>query len=180
MILAWDPGLRHLGVAGGTRQGGLLFAFMLDNPIGHQVRGSEAHKAMQRALTERLIGFDIDEIAFEKPQTYKGTSYNSGVNQEDLDELVGINYYCQQSFEKVRFRKITSYYPHEWKRNLPKQAMVNRFIGAGNLKPILTPLEQSIIILPKTCIICNKDVSLDVYDAVGIFLHHIGRNFLTG
>ena len=116
-----------------------------------------------RASTfDQLIEIDVppDEIAVEVPQIYSGAvSKKKG--------LMKLGFYagfaCGALYQGGH-TTVHEYLPAQWKGQVPKDIMLPRIIEK------LTASELTRVTLPT-----GKSYQHDVWDAVGIGLHHLGR-----
>lgn len=105
----------------------------------------------------------LDEIVIEKPQVYVAARSKGDPN--DLVELALVVGWMAGIAWMADNAAAIYYKPSEWKGQLPKQVCHDRVIKA------LMDREREAIVLPP-----NKRHALDVLDAIGIGLYHLGRS----
>ncbi len=113
-------------------------------------------RGMVDAVVSALVG--AFTIAIELPQVYDRSRSKGDPN--DLVQLAAV----VGGIVDRMVVPATIYLPREWKKQVPKKIMCERVEGR------LTPEERARVELPN-----NKKLQLDVWDAVGIGLHHLGR-----
>jgi len=109
-------------------------------------------------LLHELV-LDPDEIAIEMMQIYRG-------GEQKKAALLKLNFYGGFAAGAL-YRDgtdVTGYLPRQWKGSVPKDKMLPRIMGK------LTPVELQNVTLPT-----GKSYQHDVWDAVGVGLHHLGR-----
>lgn len=158
MIIAIDPGLRHCGVALGEESPMRLLkrAELVLNP--EQVeRGPRAWVAMCRSVLQWAGPYGTThQLIIEVPRIYPRSDQRKG-DLNDLLELAGVVGAIATQWASVKF-----YYPAQWKGQVPKKIMTER------IRKQLRPVELENIIS-----VGAKDHN--TLDAVGIFLHSVGR-----
>ncbi|TQF12496.1 hypothetical protein FJV41_28865 [Myxococcus llanfairpwllgwyngyllgogerychwyrndrobwllllantysiliogogogochensis] len=170
-LVALDPGLRECGVAlFNLDTGELLAAGMPTNPE-RQARGLAAWACMAGAVAEFLSSFLEPlrasgaavsvTVASECPQVY--TAGKSKGDPNDLIELAGVVGRVAGALGATSER---SYLPREWKGTLDADVMVERIKARLGERPH----EHLRVQLPRA-----QDKHHNVWDAVGIGLHFVGR-----
>lgn len=163
MILAVDPGLRWcgcaLGLRGGLGNSTLTKAALVLNTIKEE-RGPRAWRAMAQ-MVEVWVRFSVPmpldlELYVEVPRIYPQSDQRKG-DLNDLIELAGVVGALTSYWRSVSF-----YYPADWKGQVPKKIMTER------IRKKLRPEE-----LDK--IVSSGAKDHNTLDAVGIFLHSVGR-----
>jgi len=150
-LIAIDPGIRGCGVAL-FRDGTLKFALYLRN----YSNGNLPDRCIAMAQDLYCLSV-VDEVAFEWPQIYRQGKRTGDPN--DLLPLVGIT----MAFVALSRSTATSYLPREWKGSLDKATCAERVLAR------LSATERDNISHAAPSLMHN------VYDAVGIGLHHLGR-----
>lgn len=97
-----------------------------------------------------------DHVVIELPQVYRNTR-----NPAAIIKLAFAAGMITASFNP---EQITTYLPRTWKGQVPKDIMVGRIIAK------VTDAEMGNVTVPG-----NKKHALDMWDAVGIGLYHVGR-----
>lgn len=158
-LLAIDPGIRGCGVAVYTPHG-LRWAGYVKNPASGDT--AEACLALARAVEDAAVDEGqlpvIGEIAFEWPRVY--TIGKGKGDPNDLLPLVGV---CMALCGRLFGSPATRYYPHEWKGQMQKGAAF-----VARVQSRLTPEELGRVH-------ARGHLGHNVWDAVGIGLHHLGR-----
>jgi hypothetical protein len=150
-LVSVDPGLRSCGVA--YWKEGVLQAAQL--VLGDKkARDAAAWRAMTDNLHHEVLDFTGSPVAIEFPQVYR---YGKG-DPNDLLQLAVIVGGCFSWTDNLHV-----YRPREWKRQVPKNIMCQR------IQDRLTEEERRRVALPVPSLAHN------VWDAVGIGLHHLGR-----
>lgn len=158
MMLAIDPGKRACGVALFNQDTTLNCAGYVT--AEKEKDGPRAWLALASAI-ERWLDNDcaaIDQIVFEQPGSYRSDKpYKTLI----LQDLVAINALLCGRFPKAEFHR---YRPNEWKGSMNKEQTQARAYAR------LQPFETQVIKLPQP-----KSRQHNVWDAIGIGLHHLGR-----
>jgi hypothetical protein len=153
-----DPGLRHCGIAYG--ESSLVRAELVLNPE-RTARGPLAWVEMCCAVMRTVPSHVLTgELHIEVPRYYPRQRYikeDQNVDPNDLIELAGVVGSLATQWHSVKF-----YYPSDWKGQVPKKIMTER------IRKKLRPSETENIVS-----VGAKDHN--TLDAVGIFLHSIGR-----
>ncbi|QSQ10774.1 hypothetical protein [Myxococcus landrumensis] len=171
LLVALDPGLRECGVAlFDLDSGELLAADMPINPE-RKARGLVAWAGMAKSVAwfvalhltaRRAAGASVSlTVASECPQVY--TAGKSKGDPNDLIELAGVVGRVAGALGATSER---SYLPREWKGTLDGDVMVERIKARVDERPH----EHLRVQLPRA-----KDKQHNVWDAVGIGLHAVGR-----
>jgi len=158
MSINIDPGVKCAGVA--VFEGGELATAWL----------SEGTDWMNTAwrIVQDLYGRYPYEILYESdlvvevPQVYTQNKLKGDPNDLISVALVAGAIAGQMSQDQDRI--ITTYLPHQWKRQVPKDIMIKRIQGS------LSGEERDRVELPK-----QKKLQHNVWDAIGIGLYHERR-----
>jgi hypothetical protein len=155
MLLAVDPGLNACGCAlfAGPV---LVHAHLVRNSASKHASFSERVKCMAIAVADAHEG--LRELAVEFPVHYSAKHKQKG-RQEDLLKLAAV---VGALLSRLGLPSRT-YFPYDWKHQLPKSVTRRRV----SLR--LSPEERAAMILPAASLQHN------VYDAIGIGLHDVGR-----
>lgn len=157
MRLCVDPGLRHCGVAIGVGQN-MAHAALVLNPctVGH---GPSIWAAMAKTVWTYALGVTaVRELYIEVPRIYPRSDQRKG-DLNDLIELAGVVGAVSMFFKPI---DVHHYYPADWKGQVPKKIMTER------IRKKLSPAE-----LDNMISVGAKDHN--TLDAIGIFLHSVGR-----
>ena len=150
MLVSYDPGVKAAGVAIWQSDGELYRAFL--------VRDDDWIRTAHRAATRVCDICYVDEIAVEIPQVYVQSRLKGDPN--DLITLaLNAGAFCASFLNTPRFE----YRPYEWKKQVPKAILTERTrtkLSIGELACV----EKA----PRT-------LMHNVFDAVGIGLHHLKR-----
>ncbi len=165
-LLSIDPGIRVCGAS--HFQDGELRVSALVRSRCKEGNGAAEAAEMAHSIATWFVEHvgetrGLDELAVEWPRMYGGRALRGDAN--DLIALSGVDTGLAIIFSKAR---IVSYAPPEWntlKRNdkVELDPLVNRIKGR------LTEAELGRINLPA------KSLEHNVWDSVGIGLHHLGR-----
>ncbi len=158
LLVALDPGIRGCGVASFI-DGHLSRAAYVKNPARRGCGAAEC-VAMARAVEAWYDG-EADELACEWPQIYAKTQ---GKDPNDLLALCGID--TAVSCCVAPNGLTTTYKPAAWKGQMPKGACHQRIATR------LNSIEFQIALKAAAAI---GDLAHNMWDAVGIGLHHLGR-----
>ena len=154
-MITIDPGLNGCGVANwpGRNGGGgeLVHAFYIE-----RIEGS-ASKAYQMAWTlcSCLHATPVEQVIIERPRIYTKMKGDPA----DILNLLEVG----ATLQGMLGRPVEWVEPHAWKGSLNADAMTER------IKSRLTPEEH------KRVEPCAASLMHNVYDAVGIGLHALGR-----
>ena len=162
MILAIDPGLRWCGVAIGDKSGLKAAALVLN--METKARGPVAWREMAWCVGDWYNGCSetATEIHVEVPRYYPRQRYvedDKNVDPNDLMELTGV---VGAVVSELGSLKLVHYLPSDWKGQVPKKIMTER------IRKKLRPEE-----LDNMISVGARDHN--TLDAVGIFLHSVGR-----
>lgn len=171
LLVALDPGLRECGVAVFDLDSGeLLAAGMPTNPE-RKARGLATWSRMAGGVAEfvstfleplRAAGVAVSvTVACECPQVY--TAGKSKGDPNDLIELAGV---VGRVAGELRATSERSFLPREWKGTLDGDVMVERI----KARLASDRNEHLRVQLPRA-----QDKHHNVWDAVGIGLHVVGR-----
>lgn len=138
MIVAVDPGVHMSGVA--------LFS---DDHVLNNAKWWPSDQVRFRLGCPLYI---------EVPRIYPGSNSKKG----DLNDLLDLSLMAGRIIGANS--PVTTIFPAEWKRQVPKDVMVER------IKSFLTPEERLRVELPTA-----KSKHHNVWDAVGIGLYAVGR-----
>lgn len=158
MLYSIDPGLRGCGVAAWEHDEPwasyeLMWACYLpaESPYEGYWRGAV------NAVANKIY-FDATELAIELPQVY-----DRARSKGDPNDLIQLAAVVGGIVDRLG-RKTAIYLPREWKKQVPKKIMCER------IESRLSEVERAEVELP-----ASAKLKLDVWDAVGIGLHHLGR-----
>lgn len=163
-LIAVDPGARGCGVAS-FEDGFLVAASYVKAPAAPALKAAAAAAAMARAVVEWSLGRDVGELAVEWPRVY-ATRLRRGeskVDPNDLLALAGVDAAVAGIFGGV---PVHSYAPSEWKGQMPKD------VCQARIRSRLTPAEEH---FAEAGAAAAGPAGHNVWDAVGIGLHHTGR-----
>ncbi len=163
MILSIDPGVRCAGIALWTNDGQLECARLA-------VGASTASPAWLSVsisdfgLANAVIDdAGIDEIVIERPQVYVRSR-----SKGDPNDLISVALAVGVIVGELLVEEdpqVFEYLPASWKGQVPKAVMVER------IKRSLSKAELARVELPKA-----KSLAHNVWDAVGIGLHHLRKH----
>lgn len=164
-ILAIDPGIRGCGVAcfaGSGADARLYGAAYIESPVRTGALDCAACVAMARAVVAYCAwstpgGFQ--QVVCEWPQVYTGGKMKGDPN--DLPPLAGVDCAICALYPNA---ELITYLPAQWKGQAPKD------VTAARAKAKLTAEELTAVWLPSA-----KGLQHNVWDAVAIGLHHLGR-----
>lgn len=167
VVLAIDPGLRGTGVAL-LEDGEVVAAGYARPPVVVGVVTGRAHQAAvaARAVAEWAAGRGVTEVVVEWPQTY-ARAIRGGTSKADPNDLLGLAGVGAAIAALYAGLATTSYLPAEWKGQVPKEVMHRRVesrLRLSELAYVRAAVEAA-----------NARGKVDVWDAVGIGLHHVGR-----
>lgn len=152
MMVSYDPGAKAAGIA--LWEGGELCGAFL-------ARGQRWLDTAQVAVIQLAAHLPdlsmVQEIATEIPQVY--TQHKLKGDPNDLITLamnVG-------AFVAAFGAEVTEYRPHEWKKQVPKEILTKRTQARLSIEE-LSRIDKA-----------PKSLMHNVYDAVGIGLHHLKR-----
>lgn len=171
LLVALDPGLRECGVAIFDLDSGELLAAGMPTNAERKARGLAAWSRMAGGVAAFVSSFleplraagvaASVTVASECPQVY--TAGKSKGDPNDLIELAGV---VGRVAGELRATSERSFLPREWKGTLDGDVMVERIKARlGEL-----PHEHLRVQLPRA-----QDKHHNVWDAVGIGLHVVGR-----
>lgn len=170
MILAVDPGLHGCGVSLWDRSE-LYAAAYVPGAAGKESAEVVVGTALDARdwAVARLSGDRVTQVVVEWPRIYPGEREKDPMN---LLPLVGVGMAVCASFPSARF---TRYFPAEWKGQLPKPVKVTDvYVVAERVTLRLSVPERARVVLPSALGLAHN-----VWDAIGIGLHHVGRGLLT-
>lgn len=154
--LSVDPGLHACGVAVWDEQHQLVWAGYVKN-----TSGGDFHAMVTAVRVANRYTTGATKLVIELPQVYVRTRSKGDPN--DLISLaVLVGAFVGQFGGTVPFG-YKLYKPQEWKGQVPKEIMSVRIAKR------LTDEERSKVVLPAAGLAHN------VWDAVGLGLHHAGR-----
>lgn len=160
-LVSVDPGIRGCGVAA-FEDGFLVAAAFVVASRSKDSRASGA-ATTARAVVEWLIGRGADELAVEWPRVY-ATAIRRGDSKADPNDLLPLAGVDAAIASILGGVPVYSYVPSEWKGQMPKDVCQRR------VKTRLS-LAESHIAETAT----SGASGHNVWDAVGIGLHHLGR-----
>ena len=152
MVLSIDPGLNHIGVALWTEEGVLVRAWLARSHL----RPSDPIGARWIAVSRAVGSGRISRLVVERPQVY----HHSPGDPNDLIDLAGVLGCLVHIFDT----DVTMYRPRQWNGGRKKATV------RGVAEAALTEEEHARVELPRA-----RSLSHNVWDAVGIGLHHFGR-----
>ena len=154
-----DPGSRGIGIAL-FRDKTLFAAQYVKNPLT-KGDGPESWRRMADAArdwaTDKTKLSSIQQVVIELPRVYPGPQQKG--DQNDLIQIACVAAMIARSFPGA---DLTSYYPRDWKGNVPADLMLERIMAK------LSNEEAERLIS-----VGAKDHN--AIDACGIGLHHLGR-----
>lgn len=151
-LIAIDPGVHMAGVAC-FEDSTLVWAELMKGT------GDGLPEKLRQALIDILGGaFEDAELAIEVPQAYHRHSSQKG----DQNDLIALAFSAGEMAGRLCL-PTTRYLPREWKGQAPKDVVTAR------TRARLTEVELSRIALPA------KSLQHNVWDAIEIGLHHLGR-----
>lgn len=165
-LLAVDPGIRGAGVA-----------FFVDEVLVESAYVKSAVKtgntaAECRAMAEAIEAWasayawaGLNEIALEWPRVY-ATRIREGKSKADPNDLLALCGVDAAIATMYPGAKVTCYAPSDWKGQLTKEACHAR------IRSRLSPAE---IVVGIDAGAAAKSLAHNMWDAVGIALHHVGR-----
>lgn len=174
-LLTVDPGIHGSGCALWTGDT-LAYAEYVKSRGKEEARPEQRVRAMAEAICACFE--DWKELVTERPRIY----FDKRINPDALLPLAEIGAFLAGRFG----RSWMAYRPHEWKGSLDGLAMTVR------IRERLSDEEFSRIVFPqnscekcrskvvdvadeKICLKSRSCLAHNVYDAVGIGLHHLGR-----
>lgn len=162
ILVAVDPGIRGCGVAV-FRGPTLVKAAYVENPCREGNRAAEAATMASWVRGAADAGDPVSEVAVEWPQVYARQirSGSSAGDPNDLTPLAGVVSAVALAFFPA---KCSSYLPAEWKGQMTKEACRVRVAMR------LSPEEHALVDGSAT-----RSKVHNVWDAVGVGLHHLGR-----
>lgn len=110
-------------------------------------------------LLNPFDGITTNELAIEIPQAYHDRRQQKG----DQNDLIALAVAAGEIIGRLGI-PTTRYLPRQWKGQVPKDVMVER------IKKHLSQEELKRIELPSA-----RSLQHNVFDAIGIGLHHLGR-----
>jgi hypothetical protein len=187
-LLALDPGLRACGVAlfrhAYAREGAGALDFTGELLAAAYVRAGEkdsdvlaAAERMARGVCSwvhqhragaMLDGLPIDLIA-EWPRVYRAGHAKVGADPNDLLALTAVN----GGVAALLGCNVSSVEPRTWKGTLGENS-AGEYLVELRVKERLTDAELNRVHVPTA-----RSLAHNVYDAVGIGLHHVGRGIVT-
>lgn len=164
VFAAVDPGARGCGVAV-FDDGFLTSAAYVRNAVAGDLRAAGA-AAAARAVVEWLVGRDVEGVVVEWPRVYAARIREGrrGADPNDLLCLAGVGAAVAAVLGGL---PTASYAPSEWKGQLPHEACRRRVEGR------LFPSELHL--LKQADAAAGASLAHNVWDAVGVGLHHLGR-----
>lgn len=151
-LLAIDPGIRGCGVAYFLGQD-LIEASYVKNPI---LKGDDPEAI--RKMAYRINTHLVSHLALEIPRVYQGSKQKGDPN--DLLPLAAI---CCSVAALCPNASVKGYYPRDWKGTVDPDVMIQRIQGR------LSGREATNVIS------VGKTKDHNIWDAIGIGLHHLGR-----
>lgn len=168
MIVSIDPGVHECGVA--VWFGCELHRALL---VREGAPGQPSWVPVVDAVADALLSYNVKEIVIERPQVYERSRSKGDPN--DLIALALVagavvgavrEYQAMSMCRIVGYTpcRVIEYRPADWKGQVPKDVMVRR------IKRSLAKTELERVELPKA-----KSLAHNVWDAVGIGLHHLRK-----
>ena len=150
LLLSIDPSSVSVGIA--LWEDGVL---QMAKALRSDLAGSES-------VIDQIYNLNVefDEIAIESQQIYGGSSLKKKAGVIKVAQYAGIAIGRLYSPGTL----VSWYLPRDWKSQVPKDVFLPR------IQRPLTEEETLKVELTK-----NKKINHDVWDAVGIGLHHLGR-----
>lgn len=169
-LLAIDPGVRGCGIAAGADSRILAAGYVIGEKETRIVR-APAWLAMADAVVRWVEDLSMGErffreadLAIELPQVYRGSHQaadKSKVNPNDLIDLAAVVGAVTASLR----RPTRVYLPAEWKGQVPKEIVHERARAKLSMEELLFIKDGA----PRASLAHN------MWDAVSIFLKHVGR-----
>lgn len=161
MLIAIDPGIEGCGIAVFS-DGKLIRA-----ELGKSRAPSDCHDDLARAeyaaLAVMMPFGDVTELVIERPQIY-----TAGRGKGDPNLLVPLAAIAGAIAVRADAKHVTWLYPRAWKGATPKPKRGESYIIERRVRERLDPFELGNIREAGA-------LSHNVYDAIGIGLHHLGR-----
>ncbi len=161
-LIAIDPGINGAGIAAFEGQD-LTWATYVANNIGNKVNVL----ARARALSERLVQAVPSRLAHTGPCVIVcefPQIYTWGKGKGDPNDLLPLAAVLGGFVALQHAAEIVVVSPHAWKGNIDGDVMVER------IQERVTPYEKARVLLPSA-----KSLQHNVWDAIGIGLHHLHR-----
>lgn len=159
-LVSLDPGIRGCGVAF-FQDDTLVSAAYVKNTYAASGNGPRECAAMALAVARWwAVDEDPGVLAFEWPQVYR-----AGKLKGDPNDLLPLVHLAGVLVGLWRGTVPTAYRPHDWKQTMTKEVCRKR------IEARLTPSEHRAV--EKTE--CAPSLMHNVWDAVGIGMHHLGR-----
>jgi len=157
-----DPGKRQCGVAWWTVQGGLIEAKIVESMVGPIPDEPRARpwRATFDAMAEYLRKSRPLYLVLEVPQIYGAASKWSG-DPNDLVDVAAVAGALSITCDRLP----ATYLPHAWKVSVKKEVMTARIRERW-----CTEVDRAAVKLPS-----SKDLAHNVWDAVGLGLHHLRK-----
>ena len=157
MMISIDPGVHDTGVA-------IWFEQRQELDEAFLVRSEGPWDEMGRAVAKkvkRLYGQTLKLVVFEHPQVYVRSR-----SKGDPNDLILLALVCGFIVGALGVPTV-SYKPADWKGQVPKDVMTRR------IQSVLTQKEIDRVEIPTA-----RSLAHNVWDAVGIGLHHLRRRYV--
>lgn len=146
LLLSVDPGVKACGMA--VWQDGQLLSASMESDLC----------CFPGFVTLHSLCYKVDWLAIEKPQVYRQSRLKG-----DPNDLIDVAIVVGQVMARVD-RPADLYRPRDWKGTVDKNVMCRR------IESRLDVNERASVWLPKA-----KSLQHNVWDAIGIGLHHLKR-----
>jgi hypothetical protein len=164
VLLAIDPGIRGCGMAV-FDHGMLAEAAYVVNPCKEGNGAAEASSMASWVVGTILGRWYVSEIAVEWPRVY-AARIREGKTKEDPNDLLALTAVDAAIVALLAPATAKSYAPSDWKGQMDKDVCHAR---------VVTRLSSSELAVAETGARAAKSKAHNMYDAVGIGLHHLGR-----
>lgn len=166
MILAIDPGIRGCGVALFEQRTSRLFRAAYIESLAKKGNMTAEAVIMAKEVRRWAAFANVDVIAAEWPKVYASRIRAGDMDGQDPNDLIALSA-VDAALAAMLDRPVHSYYPSDWKGQMTKGACQQR---------IEKRLDgEEMVELIKGTTAAGRGKAHNVWDAVGIGLHHMGR-----